>query len=217
MPVALRTAEVILDGSLVHGRGTVESGSGALTDLPVTWAARTEAPGRKDEPRGVGCRRARDVLQHGTRARARGSEDTACTQATSASCVLDEVDGAPRIQVPRFASMRRSKCSARPASTGRSVRPPRSVPSRRPHAHDRVGRDHRAEWRTDVVARIVAELGLEQVMFEAADPASSPGTSRTTGSTSTSSSTTAKSSSSSACAPASGARTTPGRMLAYRG
>jgi phosphosulfolactate synthase (CoM biosynthesis protein A) len=26
------------------------------------------------------------------------------------------------------------------------------------------------EWRTDVVARIVAELGLEQVMFEAADP-----------------------------------------------
>jgi phosphosulfolactate synthase (CoM biosynthesis protein A) len=26
------------------------------------------------------------------------------------------------------------------------------------------------EWRTDVVARVVAELGLEQVMFEAADP-----------------------------------------------
>jgi phosphosulfolactate synthase (CoM biosynthesis protein A) len=26
------------------------------------------------------------------------------------------------------------------------------------------------EWRTDVVARIVAELGLDQVMFEAADP-----------------------------------------------
>lgn len=27
------------------------------------------------------------------------------------------------------------------------------------------------EWRTDVVARIVSELGLERVMFEAADPA----------------------------------------------
>jgi phosphosulfolactate synthase (CoM biosynthesis protein A) len=26
------------------------------------------------------------------------------------------------------------------------------------------------EWRTDAVARIVAELGLEQVMFEAAEP-----------------------------------------------
>jgi phosphosulfolactate synthase (CoM biosynthesis protein A) len=26
------------------------------------------------------------------------------------------------------------------------------------------------EWRTDVVARIVARLGLEKVMFEAAEP-----------------------------------------------
>jgi phosphosulfolactate synthase (CoM biosynthesis protein A) len=26
------------------------------------------------------------------------------------------------------------------------------------------------EWRTDVVAQIVSELGLEQVMFEAAEP-----------------------------------------------
>jgi phosphosulfolactate synthase (CoM biosynthesis protein A) len=35
-------------------------------------------------------------------------------------------------------------------------------------------------WRTDVVARIVDELGLERVMFEAADPESSLGISRTT-------------------------------------
>jgi phosphosulfolactate synthase (CoM biosynthesis protein A) len=27
------------------------------------------------------------------------------------------------------------------------------------------------EWRTDVAARLAAELGLENVMFEAADPA----------------------------------------------
>jgi phosphosulfolactate synthase (CoM biosynthesis protein A) len=27
------------------------------------------------------------------------------------------------------------------------------------------------EWRTDVVSQIVSELGLEQVMFEAAEPA----------------------------------------------
>ena len=32
------------------------------------------------------------------------------------------------------------------------------------------------EWRTDVAARFAAELGLENVMFEAADPRSSPGT-----------------------------------------
>jgi phosphosulfolactate synthase (CoM biosynthesis protein A) len=36
-------------------------------------------------------------------------------------------------------------------------------------------------WRTDVVARIIEELGLEAVMFEAADPGRySSGTSRTT-------------------------------------
>ena len=29
------------------------------------------------------------------------------------------------------------------------------------------------EWRTDVPARFAAELGLENVMFEAADPVSS--------------------------------------------
>jgi phosphosulfolactate synthase (CoM biosynthesis protein A) len=28
-----------------------------------------------------------------------------------------------------------------------------------------------SEWRTDVVARIVSDLGTERVMFEAADPA----------------------------------------------
>ncbi len=37
-----------------------------------------------------------------------------------------------------------------------------------------------ATWRTDVVTAIVRELGLEQVMFEAADPESSRGTCRTT-------------------------------------
>jgi phosphosulfolactate synthase (CoM biosynthesis protein A) len=32
------------------------------------------------------------------------------------------------------------------------------------------------EWRTDAVARIATELGLERVMFEAAEPTSSAGT-----------------------------------------
>ena len=66
------------------------------------------------------------------------------------------------------------------------------------------------EWRTDVVARIVSELALEQVMSEAADPDVFSWYVKTTGSTSTSSSTTARSSSSSAFGPGSGALTTPG-------
>jgi osmotically inducible protein OsmC len=47
MLIAQRTAEVTWDGSLAGGNRRVTSGSGALTYLPVTWAARTEAPGGK--------------------------------------------------------------------------------------------------------------------------------------------------------------------------
>ena len=40
---ATRTAEVVWEGSLLEGGGTIESvGSGVLGDLPVTWKARAE-------------------------------------------------------------------------------------------------------------------------------------------------------------------------------
>jgi len=40
---ATRTAEVVWEGSLLEGGGTIKSvGSGVLGDLPVTWKARAE-------------------------------------------------------------------------------------------------------------------------------------------------------------------------------
>jgi lipoyl-dependent peroxiredoxin len=39
--IAQRTARTIWKGRLAAGRGAITSGSGALTGLPVTWAART--------------------------------------------------------------------------------------------------------------------------------------------------------------------------------
>ena len=40
---ATRTAEVVWEGSMQEGGGTIESvGSGALGDLPVTWKARAD-------------------------------------------------------------------------------------------------------------------------------------------------------------------------------
>jgi lipoyl-dependent peroxiredoxin len=40
---ATRTAEVVWEGSLEEGGGTIETvGSGVLGDLPVTWKARTD-------------------------------------------------------------------------------------------------------------------------------------------------------------------------------
>ena len=51
MPVALREAEVLWEGPLARGAGTLTSGSGALDRLAVTWASRTEQPDGKTAPR----------------------------------------------------------------------------------------------------------------------------------------------------------------------
>ena len=46
-----RTAEVVWHGNLTHGDGTIVSTtSGALPQLPVSWAARSEEPGGKTSP-----------------------------------------------------------------------------------------------------------------------------------------------------------------------
>jgi osmotically inducible protein OsmC len=48
---AIRRAEVTWSGALTDGSGTVSAvSSGTFTDLPVSWAARTEAPGGKTSP-----------------------------------------------------------------------------------------------------------------------------------------------------------------------
>jgi lipoyl-dependent peroxiredoxin len=39
-----RRAEVVWEGALTTGSGTVTAGTGALGELPVTWAARVERP-----------------------------------------------------------------------------------------------------------------------------------------------------------------------------
>lgn len=48
---AIRRAEVSWSGDLATGTGTVSAvSSGAFTDLPVSWTARTEASGGKTSP-----------------------------------------------------------------------------------------------------------------------------------------------------------------------
>ncbi|MGQ0607192.1 MAG: OsmC family peroxiredoxin [Chloroflexota bacterium] len=48
---AIRTATVTWNGNLATGSGTVTAGSSELfTDLPVSWAARTEAPDGQTSP-----------------------------------------------------------------------------------------------------------------------------------------------------------------------
>lgn len=48
---AIRRAEVAWAGDLASGKGTVSAvSSNAFTDLPTSWAARTETPGGKTSP-----------------------------------------------------------------------------------------------------------------------------------------------------------------------
>ena len=50
MAVAERRAEVVWEGDLLRGGGKFTVGSGAMGEMPVTWAARTERPDGKTSP-----------------------------------------------------------------------------------------------------------------------------------------------------------------------
>jgi lipoyl-dependent peroxiredoxin len=97
MLMAQRTAEVTWDGSLAGGHGNVTSGSGALTNLPVTWAARTNAAEGKTSPEEL------IAAAHATcftmaLALVLGKAGTPPQRlVTRARCVLEEDNGAPRI------------------------------------------------------------------------------------------------------------------------
>jgi lipoyl-dependent peroxiredoxin len=50
MPMAQRSAQCTWKGNAVDGRGVVSGASGGLSDLPVTWASRTERSDGKTSP-----------------------------------------------------------------------------------------------------------------------------------------------------------------------
>jgi osmotically inducible protein OsmC len=50
MAIAQRSAQCTWSGDLAHGKGTVDGASGALTELPVTWASRTERSAGQTSP-----------------------------------------------------------------------------------------------------------------------------------------------------------------------
>lgn len=97
MAIAERTGSVVWEGSLARGSGTLSSGSGAFTKLPVTWAARTEAPEGKTSPEEL-IASAHATCFTMALALVLGEAGTPPQRiASEARCVLEEVDGAPRI------------------------------------------------------------------------------------------------------------------------
>ena len=103
MPVALRKAEVLWEGPLASGVGRLTSGSGALNELAVTWASRTEAPEGKTSPEELIARAHASCFAMAL-SLVLGENETPPQQvAVSAVCTLDEVEGAPRITTVELA------------------------------------------------------------------------------------------------------------------
>jgi osmotically inducible protein OsmC len=97
MPIARREAEIIWEGPLAGGTGTVTSGSGALDELAVTWASRTERPNGKTSPEELIAAAHASCFAMAL-AVVLGEKKTPPERvAVNAACTLDEVEGAPRI------------------------------------------------------------------------------------------------------------------------
>jgi lipoyl-dependent peroxiredoxin len=97
MPVALREAEILWEGPLARGAGTLTSGSGALDQLAVTWASRTERPDGKTSPEELIAGAHASCFAMAL-ALVLGENKTPPERlAVSAACTLDELAGAPRI------------------------------------------------------------------------------------------------------------------------
>ena len=97
MPIAMREAEVRWEGPLASGTGTLTSGSSALDQLAVTWASRTERPDGRTSPEELIAGAHASCFAMAL-ALVLGENKTPPERLTvSATCTLDEVDGAPRI------------------------------------------------------------------------------------------------------------------------
>lgn len=98
MPMAERKANVVWNGGLSDGSGTMSMvSSGAATDLPVTWAARTEAPGGKTSPEElIASAQASCYAMAFSNVLAQAGHEPEQLN-VDAVCTLDMVDGGPKV------------------------------------------------------------------------------------------------------------------------
>jgi lipoyl-dependent peroxiredoxin len=97
MSIAVREAEIVWEGPLARGAGTMMSASGALDKLPVTWESRTEQAGGKTSPEELIAAAHASCFAMAL-ALVLGENKTPPERLTvSAQCTLDDVEGLPRI------------------------------------------------------------------------------------------------------------------------
>src|ERR1700729_1069239 len=97
MPMAERSATTGWDGDLAHGNGVANGASGALNDLAVTWASRTERSDGKTSPEELIAAAHSScfsmALAHGLTEAGTAPEHLE----VSATVTLDQVDDAPTV------------------------------------------------------------------------------------------------------------------------
>jgi osmotically inducible protein OsmC len=97
MAMAERNATCIWEGDLAHGGGKVTSGSGALGELPVTWASRTQRSDGKTSPEELVAAAHASCF---SMALANGLTEAGNTPeqlSVTANVTLDQRDGAPTV------------------------------------------------------------------------------------------------------------------------
>lgn len=97
MSIAERSTGTVWEGSLASGTGQLSSGSGALTGLDVTWAARTEAPGGKTSPEELAAAAHSSCFSMALALKLGEQQLTPQRLDVQATVSLDEVDGLPTI------------------------------------------------------------------------------------------------------------------------
>ncbi len=97
MAIAERQATTVWRGSLTKGDGTLSSGSGALGELPVTWASRTERSEGKTSPEElIAAAHASCFSMALSHELTQGGNEPQQLDVT-AVVTLDRVDGAPTV------------------------------------------------------------------------------------------------------------------------
>ena len=98
MPMAERKASVVWNGGLADGKGSMTfASSGAASDLPVTWAARTESADGKTSPEEL-IAAAQASCYAMAFSNVLGQAGHAPDQlAVDCVCTLDMVDGGPKV------------------------------------------------------------------------------------------------------------------------
>jgi osmotically inducible protein OsmC len=97
MAIAERSAQTVWEGNLARGNGTIRPYSGAFEPLPVTWAARTEAPGGKTSPEELAAAAHSSCFSMALSLRLGERKSPPERLTVSATVTLDEVDGKPAI------------------------------------------------------------------------------------------------------------------------